>query len=95
MNDLAPSEKRVPSTSQDTAGGHGMLYETYQAQVDLLTPLRAVAEMTTRVLRDPRYRLPDTFGLRSVAAFSELIARAGLNHERPPFGHRHRASGRR
>jgi poly(3-hydroxybutyrate) depolymerase len=84
MNELATREKQVPS-SQNAAGGHGMLYETYQAHVDLLTPLRAVAEMTTRVLRDPRYRFPDTVGVRSVAALSELIARAGLNHERPPF----------
>jgi poly(3-hydroxybutyrate) depolymerase len=63
-----------------------MLYDVYQAQTALAAPLRAMARATARRLHDLQ---PDDTGrspLRYLTAMCELVARAHLTHERPPFG---------
>ena len=60
-----------------------MLYQAYQAQCDLLAPMRAFAGAASEIGIPPQ-----AFGLRlprDLTAVYELIARAGLTHERPPF----------
>ena len=60
-----------------------MLYALYQAQSDLLAPLRAWADLTNTALRGI---CSENVFFRSAAAGAELLSRAGLIHERPPFG---------
>jgi len=63
-----------------------MLYDVYQAQTALAAPLRAMAGATARRLQDLQ---PDGAGrspLRYLTAACELVSRAHLTHERPPFG---------
>lgn len=63
-----------------------MLYLAYQAQADLMQPIRLMAQSMVASLG------PDFFGAspgsatRRLAAAWELIARAGLSHRRPSFG---------
>jgi polyhydroxyalkanoate depolymerase len=63
-----------------------MLYQAYQAQTDLLTPVRAVAELAGEGFRHlpPPWRR--SLVARNLAAGCELVERAHLTHERPPFG---------
>jgi polyhydroxyalkanoate depolymerase len=63
-----------------------MLYQAYQAQTDLLTPVRAVAELASEGFRHlpPPWRR--SLVARNLAAGCELVERAHLTHERPPFG---------
>jgi len=64
-----------------------MLYEAYQAHADIMRPVRAFAGMAGALGRSSG--LAATTGhaaLRNLTAAYELIARAGLTHERPPFG---------
>ena len=67
--------------------GKGMLYQAYQAHCDIMGPVRALAASAAGRLAG-RF-LPESVGtpaLRNLTAAYELIARAGLTHERPPFG---------
>ncbi|HXP93985.1 MAG TPA: polyhydroxyalkanoate depolymerase [Candidatus Binatia bacterium] len=63
-----------------------MIYQLYQAYFDAVAPLRAAARATTAVLNLPMYGMFDQGLIRSAAAAHELVARAGLRHERPAFG---------
>jgi polyhydroxyalkanoate depolymerase len=61
-----------------------MLYQAYQAHCDIMEPVRALAGMLARAGGQNgwgEYAL-----LRNLTAAYEIIARAGLTHERPPFG---------
>jgi poly(3-hydroxybutyrate) depolymerase len=60
-----------------------MLYALYQAQTDLLAPMRFWADLTNAALREMGV---ENFFLRGAAAGTELLSRAGLIHERPEFG---------
>ncbi len=60
-----------------------MLYALYQAQSDLLAPLRAWADLTNTALRGI---CSENVFFRGAFAGAELLSRAGLIHERPPFG---------
>ena len=62
------------------------MYQMYQASVDLAAPVRAYARMATTVLRGPIADAWAPFGSRTVTAAYEMVARAGLVHERPAFG---------
>ncbi len=62
-----------------------MLYEAYQAQSDLLAPVKAYARMALDMLNWPRSALPDNALLRNFSATYEMIDRAGLTHARPPY----------
>jgi poly(3-hydroxybutyrate) depolymerase len=61
-----------------------MLYLAYQAQSDVMVPVRAWANMAVAAAGQPL--LADHPAIRNLTAAYELIARAGLTHTRPPFG---------
>ena len=60
-----------------------MLYTAYQAQSDLLAPLRAMSAGTARLLTDLSPGGTDRWMARSTLATSEIIARWGLTHGAP------------
>src|ERR1043166_6254394 len=62
-----------------------MLYHLYQAHSDLFGPMRAMAK-AAKVALGPPAGAPDGHPIRNLSAAYELIARAGMTHERPPFG---------
>jgi poly(3-hydroxybutyrate) depolymerase len=61
-----------------------MLYQAFQAQADIMAPLRFWGELYATALRSnpSLMRLP---GVSHVAAGFEMIERAGLSHARPAF----------
>ncbi|MFZ6761504.1 polyhydroxyalkanoate depolymerase [Pseudoroseomonas sp. WGS1072] len=63
-----------------------MMYSLYQAQQDLLTPMRLFAKGTGAVLRQFDSGRPETFMLRQFTAALELVGSSGITHTRPPFG---------
>jgi poly(3-hydroxybutyrate) depolymerase len=62
-----------------------MLYETYQAHSDAFGPVRWMAEAMKGLLNQPWPVLAHHPVIRSAAAACELVARAGMWHERPDF----------
>jgi poly(3-hydroxybutyrate) depolymerase len=62
-----------------------MLYQAYQAHSDIMEPVRAWAGRAVEVIGG-RWLGPDIGMLRNLTAAYELIARAGLTHDRPAFG---------
>ncbi len=62
-----------------------MLYSAYQWQSDMIEPLRRAAGLAIAVLR-PLRELPGFGGLAPIGAAWEMLARAGLTHERPHYG---------
>src|SRR5882757_6776035 len=63
-----------------------MLYQVYQAHTDIMIPVRAWAGSALKAIGLPLVGVTDNAVLRNLSAAYELIARAGLTHERPPFG---------
>jgi len=63
-----------------------MLYQVYQAHCDLMEPVRVLAGLIAGGGGPPLGGLADHALLRNLTAAYEIIARAGLTHERPPFG---------
>ena len=63
-----------------------MLYQAYQAHSDVMVPVRMLAASACRVIGQPLSGIAGTATLRNLTAAYELIARAGLTHQRPPFG---------
>jgi len=72
-----------------------MLYEAYQAHADIMVPVRAFAGRAARDLAIGSFAANNLSSLangsarpvlRNLTAAYELIARAGLTHERPPYG---------
>ncbi|PHK96105.1 poly(3-hydroxybutyrate) depolymerase [Pseudoroseomonas rhizosphaerae] len=63
-----------------------MMYQIYQAQQDLMTPIRLFARGTGAVLRQFDTGRPETFALRQLTAALELLGSTGITHTRPPFG---------
>ncbi|HZO48190.1 MAG TPA: polyhydroxyalkanoate depolymerase [Xanthobacteraceae bacterium] len=64
-----------------------MLYQAYQAHCDIMEPVRGLAASAAGRLGGRLFA--GTAGipaLRNLTAAYELISRAGLTHERPPFG---------
>lgn len=62
-----------------------MLYETYQAQSDAFAPIRWMAHAYQGILTQPWPLLAHHPVIRSAAAACEMVARAGMWHERPEF----------
>jgi polyhydroxyalkanoate depolymerase len=61
-----------------------MLYQAYQAQSDFMVPVRTFASLAAAVLGG---KYAESAGvLSNLTAAYELVARAGLTHDRPPFG---------
>jgi polyhydroxyalkanoate depolymerase len=63
-----------------------MLYQAYQAQSDLMAPVRMLAASALKAIGQPLSEITGTANLRNLTAAYELIARGGLTHARPPFG---------
>jgi len=62
-----------------------MLYLAYQAQSDLINPARTLAQAAIVALGS-RAMLGQPLSARAAAAGYELVTRAGLTHQRPPYG---------
>jgi len=63
-----------------------MLYQAYQAQRDFTAPARALAGLASWSLGGLAYAWGSAPPLRWMSAGYEMIGRARLTHERPPFG---------
>jgi polyhydroxyalkanoate depolymerase len=63
-----------------------MLYQAYQIQADIMTLARGWAGIARQGFGQVGSPIADTFAVRSLAAGAEMLGRAGLTHERPPFG---------
>jgi poly(3-hydroxybutyrate) depolymerase len=63
-----------------------MLYQAYQAHSDIMMPVRAFAGMAAEQGRARLNGSAQRALLSNLTAAYELIARAGLTHERPPYG---------
>src|SRR3954447_20798382 len=66
-----------------------MLYEAYQTQSDLLLPLRIAASVGQQwfgQIGKCGAGTPAGVFSKRMAASLEMVSRAGLSHDRPPFG---------
>ena len=63
-----------------------MMYQLYQAQSDLLNPMRLFAKGTGAVLRQFDNGRPETYALRQMTAALEMFGASGMTHTRPSFG---------
>jgi poly(3-hydroxybutyrate) depolymerase len=63
-----------------------MLYDAYQAQHDVLAPIRLMAEIFRGVLTQPWPLIGNVPLVRGAAAAMELLSHAGMSHDRPDFG---------
>jgi polyhydroxyalkanoate depolymerase len=72
-----------------------MLYQAYQAHSDIMVPVRAWAGMAIKAIGRQGNGSAATGLLRNLTAAYEIIARAGLTHERPPFDIKHVTVGNR
>ncbi len=63
-----------------------MMYEAYQAQADLLAPMRLAAHSAASYLNSGWFGLTSLPAARKLAASWEVFARARLTHHRPEFG---------
>jgi polyhydroxyalkanoate depolymerase len=62
-----------------------MLYQAYQAHSDIMVPVRAFAGMAMKTMGGQLNGSVRPSALSNLTAAYELIARAGLTHERPPY----------
>ena len=66
-----------------------MIYRAYQAQSDLMWPLRSMAAMSAQMLLDPGYGLAAQPGSRQIgrqmAAACKVLQLAEVTHKRPPW----------
>src|SRR5271167_1710294 len=63
-----------------------MIYQNFQAYSDITGPVRAIADMAATALARSLPGLSRNGFHRAGAAICELVARAGLSHQRPAFG---------
>jgi poly(3-hydroxybutyrate) depolymerase len=63
-----------------------MLYYAYQAQCDVLAPLRLLADTTRDLLGQPWLGLGDLPLVRGASAALSLFSDTRISHERPAFG---------
>jgi poly(3-hydroxybutyrate) depolymerase len=62
-----------------------MIYHLYQANMDLLDPVRLVAKSTAQFMRKPWPGTEHDFTVKFVASALELLSDAGTTHRRPSF----------
>src|SRR5215467_7329293 len=63
-----------------------MLYQAYQAHADIMGPVRKFAGIAARAVGERLSGAARPTVLSNLTAAYELIARAGLTHERPAYG---------
>lgn len=63
-----------------------MLYQLYQAQADMLDPLRMIARNSAALLRTVTPSQPYGIALRHINAAFEVFGHSGTTHKRPAFG---------
>jgi poly(3-hydroxybutyrate) depolymerase len=63
-----------------------MIYQVYQAQSDLLQPLKALGRMGASLARIYDFGAHTPAFTRQLGAASALLAEAGMTHARPDFG---------
>jgi poly(3-hydroxybutyrate) depolymerase len=61
------------------------MYQAYQAQSDLMWPLRTLAKMSAPLLRDPGFGLQARAPTRQMAAACKVLELAEVTHRRPPW----------
>jgi len=62
-----------------------MLYQAYLAHSDIMVPVRSLAGLAMRTIGQPLAGITDNAVLRNLTAAYELISRASLTHDRPPY----------
>jgi poly(3-hydroxybutyrate) depolymerase len=62
-----------------------MMYQAYQAQSDLMWPLRTLAKMSLPMLQDPGFGLAGQPTMRQAAAACRVLELAEVTHKRPPW----------
>ena len=62
-----------------------MMYQAYQAQSDLMWPLRTLARMSLPMLQDASFGLAGQPALRQAAAACRVLELAEVTHKRPPW----------
>ncbi len=62
-----------------------MIYQAYQAQTDLMGPMRAFAQLAVDMLDGPFSSMFDRSALQPLSAAYQMMARAKLTHARPAF----------
>src|SRR5580658_3892250 len=70
----------------DHAATAPMIYQLYQAQADMLAPVRALAQAGSGLLRQFDFGVLTPPLLRHAAALFDMVAESRLTHHRPPFG---------
>ena len=86
MTTATHSAPMAPSRSDPPVSRERMRYQAFQAQADLLAPARLAAGFANAALGlGPAWlrRLPP---MAHLSAGWEMLTRAGLTHERPPYG---------
>jgi poly(3-hydroxybutyrate) depolymerase len=63
-----------------------MMYQLYQAQADLMHPLRQIARLGASVARAVDIGAYTPAAVRQIGAACSLLADSALTHVRPPFG---------
>jgi polyhydroxyalkanoate depolymerase len=63
-----------------------MIYLAYQAQSDVMEPVRAFARAAASALKQPIPGFADNILGRHLGAAYELVSRTGLTHSRPAYG---------
>jgi poly(3-hydroxybutyrate) depolymerase len=62
-----------------------MIYHLYQANMDLMDPVRLMARSASQFMRKPWPGTEDSFSWKFVASALELMADTGTTHSRPSF----------
>jgi poly(3-hydroxybutyrate) depolymerase len=70
-----------------------MIYQMYQAQADILDPLRKAARTTSALMRTVMPHQPYGIMLRHYNAALEVFGHSGTTHARPDFGIKNVAQG--
>ena len=73
----APTRSIVPTP---------MIYDLYQAQTDLMAPMRRAAALAAGLLRPADLGPATPPGVRQMLAACDILSAGGLTHRRPPFG---------
>jgi len=62
-----------------------MIYQMYQAQADLMDPLRMMARTSSALMKTVTPKSPYGIALRHINAAMDVFGHAGTTHKRPPY----------